>query len=176
MEQKNNAYAEALFLIAQEENRTEEYLEALKDICAVFRETPEYPLFLSSYTVSKEERVNAVEQAFGRALPEKAVSFLCILCERRRANEIFEIETEFEKMYFKKENISRACVTSAYPLNEEQAKRLEERLTKLCAHRIVTEFKTDGSLLGGIKVEVDGKIIDSSVRNQLNKLREVMDK
>ena len=164
MEQKINSYAEAFFLLAQEENRTQEYLTALYEICAVLKENPEYSVFLSSYSVSKEKRIEAVESAFSGRLPERAVSFLCILCEKRKVNEIEEITAEYEKMYFAQENISKAIITGAYPFDE------------LCGHRVIAEFYVDKTLLGGVKVEIDGKIIDSSVRNQLNKLREVMDR
>lgn len=176
METKTNSYAEALFLLAQEEECTEEYLSALKDICAVFGETPEYPVFLSSYTVSKEKRIEAIEKAFGERLPEKVVSFLCILCDRRKVTQIDEITEEFEKMYFEKENISKAVITSAYPLSEEQKEKTKAKLEAMCGHKVVTEFSLDKTLIGGMKAELDGRIIDSSVRNQLNKLREVMDK
>lgn len=176
MEQKVNSYAEALFLLAQEENCVKEYLDALYDICAVFRETPEYPVFLSSYTVSKEKRIEALETAFSQIIPERVLSFLCILCDRRRAGEIEEITAEYEKMYYALENISKANVSSAYPLDETQQKNVTAKLEKLCAHKVIAQFSVDKSLLGGMKIELDGRIIDSSVRNQLNKLREVMDK
>lgn len=176
MEQKINSYAEAFFLLAQEENRTQEYLTALYEICAVLKENPEYSVFLSSYSVSKEKRIEAVESAFSGRLPERAVSFLCILCEKRKVNEIEEITAEYEKMYFAQENISKAIITGAYPFDEEQKKKVKSQLEKLCGHRVIAEFYVDKTLLGGVKAEIDGKIIDSSVRNQLNKLREVMDR
>lgn len=176
MEQKNNSYAEAFFLLATEENNTQEYLDALSDICAVFKENPEYPVFLSSYTISKEKRIEAIEKAFGGRLPERAVSFLCVLCEKRRVSEIEEIRAEYEKMYFARENISKAVISAAYPLDEEQKAKLKDRLEKMCGHSVIAEFTVDKSLIGGMTVELDGRIIDSSVRNRLNKLREVMDR
>lgn len=176
MEQKTNSYAEALFLLAQEENCTQEYLTALYDICRVFDENPEYSVFLSSYTISKEKRLEAIESAFSGKLPERVVSFLCILCDKRRTGEIREITAEYEKMYFEKENISKAVITAAYPLSEEQKAKISSKLEKLSGHRVMAEFSVDKALLGGMKIELDGKIIDSSVRNQLNKLREVMDR
>lgn len=176
MEKKVNSYAEALFLLSQEEGRSQEYLTALCDICAVFKENPEYPEFLASYAISKEKRIDAIEKAFDGVMPEKVVSFICILCEKRKVFEIEEITAEFEKMYFETENISKAVIKGAYPLSDEQKAKVKEKLEKLCGHRIVAQFETDHSLIGGMTVELDGRIIDSSVRNRLNKLREVMDR
>lgn len=176
MDKKVNSYAEALFLLAQEENRTEEYLKALYDIGAAFKENPEYSDFLASYTISKEKRIEAVEKAFGDTVPERVLSFICILIEKRKIHELGEIISEFEKMYFEAENISKAYVTSACALSKEQSEKIAAKLEELCGHRVIVEFAVDSTLIGGVKVEVDGKIIDSSVRNRLNKLREVMDK
>lgn len=176
MEKKVNSYAEALFLLSREEESSREYLTALCDICTVFRENPEYPVFLASYAISKEKRIEAIEKAFGGRIPERVVSFICILCEKRKIFEIEEIKSEFENMYFQAENISKAVVTGAYPLSDDQKAKMKEKLERLCGHRVEAQFETDRSLIGGMTVELDGRIIDSSVRNQLNKLREVMDK
>lgn len=176
MEKTVNSYAEALFLIANEENRAEEYLSALYKVCEIFRENPEYKVFLSSYTVSKEKRIEAFEKAFSGILPDRVLDFMCILCDKRKTGDIEEITAEYEKMYFAAENISKASVISAYPLDEKQLEAIKARLEKICGHRVKTEFSVDQALIGGMKIEIDGRVIDSSVRNRLNKLREVMDK
>lgn len=176
MDKKVNSYAEALFLLAQEENSTQEYLTALYDIGAVFKENPEYSDFLSSYTISKEKRIEALETAFGEAINERVISFMCILIEKRKVHELEEIISEFERMYFEAENISKAYITSACELDKEQSEKIAAKLEKICGHKVIVEYLVDSALLGGMKIEVDGRIIDSSVRNRLNKLREVMDK
>lgn len=170
------SYAEALFLIAKEEKKEEEYLSSLYEVCTAFEENPEYSVFLSSYTVSAEKRVEAFREAFGGKLPENVESFICILCEKRRTGELKEITEEYEKMYFAENSISKAYVTSAYPLDMNQREKLKNRLEEICGHRVKAEFFTDKNLLGGIKIEIDGKVIDSTVRSRLNKLREVMDR
>ena len=170
------SYAEALFLIAKEEKKEEEYLSSLYEVCAAFEENPEYSVFLSSYTVSAEKRIEAFREAFRGRLPGDVESFICILCEKRRTGEIKEITREYEKMYFTENNISKANVTSAYPLDTEQREKLKKRLEEDCGHKVKAEFFTDKALLGGVRIEIDGKVIDMTVRSRLNKLREVMDK
>ena len=176
MESNANSYAEALFSLAQDEKSEKEYLSSLYDVCSVFRENPEYPVFLSSYTVSKEKRIEALSTAFSASLPENVLSFLCILCEKRNITQLEEITREYEKMYFSAFNISKAYVTSAYPLDNEQSAQLIKKLEEMTGRSVTAEFLTDKSLIGGIKAEIDGRIIDYTVKNRLNKLREVMNK
>lgn len=176
MDKTVDSYAEALFLIAKEENLEEEYLNSLNDVCSVFDENPEYSEFLSSYSISKEKRIESLEKVFSAILPENVLSFLCILCDKRRIKELKEITKEYERLYFSLADISRAYVRSAYPLDDEQKKSVTAGLEKFCGHRVIADFAEDKSLIGGVQAEVDGRVIDTSIRNRLNKLREVMDK
>lgn len=174
--EKINSYSEALFLIAKEKKREQEYLTALKDICSVFEENPEYAEYVSSYAVSEDKRIEAVRNAFSSSMPQDVFSFLCILCERHKSGQIKLITDEYEKLYFAQEGISKVRITSAYPLDEKQKERLIFQLEKKYRRKTAPEFFTDKALIGGIKIEIDGSVIDSSVINRLNKLREVMDK
>ena len=84
MAQISNEYAEALFALALETGSVKEYSEALDIVLNLMKENPEYFDFLSSPDIPKQERVGALESAFGGKIPETVVSFLCLLCDRGR--------------------------------------------------------------------------------------------
>ncbi|HAX83278.1 MAG TPA: ATP synthase F1 subunit delta, partial [Ruminococcaceae bacterium] len=84
MAQISNEYAEALFALAMENESVKEYSEALDIVLKVMIENPEYIDFLASPDIPKQERVGAIESAFGGSIPETVVSFLCLLCDRGR--------------------------------------------------------------------------------------------
>ena len=134
---------------------------------------PEYLDFLSSPNIPKSERIAAIEQAFSGE-HEYIVSFLSLLCEKGRIREIRECISEFKQLCDAADKISVAQVTSAFELSESQRSALTAKLQKLCGNRVVLDCKTDNSLMGGVIVSVDGKVIDGSVRHQLHQLKEVM--
>ena len=63
-------YGTALFELAKEEGIDKEMLEILREVRGIFRAEPEYMELLSAPTISAEERVKAVDQAFRNEVPD----------------------------------------------------------------------------------------------------------
>jgi F-type H+-transporting ATPase subunit delta len=66
----------------------------------------------------------------------------------------------------------RATVTSAGPLGEHQLERLREAIGRMTGRSIVLEAKTDPSLIGGVVAQVGAKLLDGSLRTQLERMRD----
>lgn len=64
-----------------------------------------------------------------------------------------------------------ATVTVAAPLTDAQQKRLEDALAKAYSASVKLNIETDPSLLGGIKVQIGGEILDGSLISRLNQAR-----
>ncbi|MFQ5780407.1 MAG: FoF1 ATP synthase subunit delta, partial [Nitrospiria bacterium] len=65
-----------------------------------------------------------------------------------------------------------AKVVTAVPLSKETEKKLVETLSDLIGGAVFLEKSIDPALLGGIVVQIGERIIDGSLRGQLNRLRE----
>ena len=74
------------------------------------------------------------------------------------------------------ERISNARVTSAVELTEDEKNRLCKRLCEKLKAEVKIEYFIDEGLLGGLIVEVDGTVIDGSLRHRLREVKEVMNK
>ena len=173
MVQTEREYAEALFSVALEENSAEEYLEALLTLRKVIGENPEYIEFLASPAIPMSERAVAIDEAFG-SMPEYVVSFIKLLCENSKARNLFGCINEYERLCSVFSNKANAVVYSAVELNDAQKKALAEKLLKLTEKTVEVSYIIDESLIGGIKIEVDGKTIDGSVKNRLSEMKDVM--
>ena len=173
MAQVINEYAQALFDLSKETDSVKEISSALDAVLTVTDENPEYLDFLSSPNIPKSERIGAIEEAFA-FLPEYVVSFISLLCEKGRIREIRECIAEYKQLCDAADKISVAQVVSAVELSAAQKDALSKKLEGVCGNRVVLDCKTDKSLMGGIVVSVDGKVIDGSVRHQLHLLKEVM--
>jgi F-type H+-transporting ATPase subunit delta len=64
-----------------------------------------------------------------------------------------------------------ANVTVASELSDSQLERLEASLTKTYGQEINLNVEIDPSILGGVKVQVSGEIIDGSVVARLNQAK-----
>jgi F-type H+-transporting ATPase subunit delta len=59
----------------------------------------------------------------------------------------------------------------ASPLEQAQLDRLEKVLAKTYGQELNLNVEIDPSVLGGVKVQVSGEIIDGSVATRLNQAR-----
>ena len=170
----SSEYAQALFMLAMENESGEEYSDALDLISDMLRENPEYIDFLSSYFVPLEERLDAVAKAFSDSVPGYVLSFVKLLCEKRHISEFFLCAEEYKALLAETKKISYAIVTSAVELNDKEKASLEEKLKKISGHTVVAEYTIDKTILGGLVVEMDGKIMDSSLQKHLKEVRDVI--
>ena len=76
---------------------------------------------------------------------------------------------QFKARYNEDHNIAEAVVTTA--LTEAQAQALKERLEKISGKTVLLTQKTDSTVLGGIRVELEGKQLDGTVQERLSSLK-----
>lgn len=172
----SSEYATALFALAIENGKENEYRNALEGILTVISENSEYIDFLASPAIPLKIRLNEVDRAFSSFAPEEVVSFVKVLCERGRIKEITECIEEFARLVDEKNKVSIAKVTSPVELTELQKIKLIEKLEKLSGNRVKLECIVDSAIIGGLMIEIDGKMMDGSVRYRLNDLKEVIKK
>jgi F-type H+-transporting ATPase subunit delta len=174
MTQISKEYAVALFMLACEKKKREEYDAALKTLHDAFSENPEYLVFLSSRGIPLSERLDAIEQAFSKQLPEDVVSFLKLLCEKGRVNCFSDAVQEYQNLLNASKRVSNAKVISAVALSDEEKEKLGQKLKAISNTTVKMEYVVDASLLGGVIVEIDGKVLDGSIKNRLRDIKEVM--
>ena len=72
------------------------------------------------------------------------------------------------------EHISNAKVTSAVQLTDEEKQKLKNKLESVYRGEVNIEYFIDETLIGGLIVDVDGKIMDGSLRSRLHDVKGVM--
>lgn len=174
MMQTNKEYATALFSLAAENDAVDEYQKSLQEIKKIFKENPEYTNVLKSPAIPLSERISFIEETFGETYTEYLVSFLQVLCENGHISEIISCIDEFFELVRVYKNRTIATVYYVKPLTEKQKSALLEKLQKISGKVIEPEFIKDESLMGGIKVQIDDKIFDGSIKNRLNKVKGVI--
>ena len=158
MTETARVYGGSLYELAQEEHLEEEILSEMKEIRALFRENPEYPRLLSEPSIPRKERIGLIDAAFGSQAEPYLVNFIKLLCEKNLLREFGGCQEAFQRRYFAAHNIAEAVVTSAASLSKEQEELLKKKL------------ETDPSVLAGVRVELDGKLFDGTVKGHLAEL------
>lgn len=174
MMEMSKEYATALFMLAREKGTEGEFAKSLEQIVGIFSKNPEYIELLATPSISKEERVQIIEDAFGKIAPEHVVSFLKLLCERGRIRQLYECVEVYNKLLDEDMKISVARVVSCVELTKIEKDRLKKRLEKITGRKVILECEVDKSTLGGLVVFVDGKVIDGTLRHRLDEMKDVM--
>lgn len=167
-------YGTALFMLACEEDAKREYSQALDMICKVFSEQPQYALMLASPGISLNDRIFAITEAFGGCVPENVLSYVQLMCEKGRISYFPESAEVYRELLDASERRYIARVTSATELTDAEKEKLIGKLCTVYGGNVVGEYFVDPSLMGGVVVDIDGKIIDGSVRSRLQGVKEVM--
>ena len=161
------AYAEALFMLAEELGETEAVKRDIDVLTRAISESPAYPELLDTPAISKDERLSLVDGAFS-SLNKNLLNLIKILSEKRHARLLPSIAEEFLAMYDTSRGIERVDAVSAVPLTEGQVERLRTKLEKLTGKQIIVRNTVDPALLGGMKLRYMGIQLDGSVKSKLD--------
>ena len=170
----DKTYGGALYQLALEENLEDELLGQLGAVCALMRETPDYLRLIGSRALPKAERLSLLDEAFSGKVHPYLLNFMKILCERDAFGRIEGCRDAFVTDYNERHGVIPAKVVSATPLTAEQEKRLTAALEKKTGKTIVLTSRVDPSLVGGMRVEMDGKRYDNTVASKMEHLRRAL--
>lgn len=176
MNKTSNEFAEALFALCMENHDQQETLQALHLVRDSFAAQPQALDMLDSPAISKAERRKTLEDAFSQHVPQHVMGYLDLLCQNGRMRQLNESILRFEELYDSANKLSTAVVTSAVALSETEKEQLKSKLEARLHRTIRLECQVDASLLGGAVVEVDGKVIDGSLKHKLHEIKEVMNR
>ncbi len=173
MVQMSKDYAMALFMLTSEENCQEDVLESLETMVKAFNENEGFAELLSSPAIALSERLNIIDKTFS-GLYEYAVSFLKLICENRLVTSFCDCVEEYKALLSDVKKVSYAKVTSAVELTEKEKEALTAKIQNMCKNTVNLEMVVDSTILGGMIVEVDGKVIDASIKRRLSDIKDVI--
>ncbi|HWQ80357.1 MAG TPA: ATP synthase F1 subunit delta [Anaerovoracaceae bacterium] len=165
-------YGKALFEAAADGNKTDLILEEAQGLLDIFKREPEFFEFIKTPVISAEEKKLAVKKIFSGRICDELLNFLFILIDKRRAREFENIIKRYKQLMDESKGFSFGTIFSVNPLSREQLETFEEKTGRLIRKKVKLENKTDSAILGGVRIFIEGKVIDASVRKRLNDLSE----
>jgi F-type H+-transporting ATPase subunit delta len=165
-----HVWAESLFELAVEGNTLDETDKELSGLVKILEGTPQYIELLSSPTLSKDDKTEAVKKVFGGKISDTLQNFLCLLAIRGRIRYLFKIEEEWKIRFYKAKGIAQAEVVSAVPLSDKQKEALIAKLSKKYGKTIVLKESVDPAIIGGLSVKVGDELSDGSIRTKFENI------
>jgi len=169
-------YARALFDLAIDENKVEEIGEEVEAVAKILESDKSFYEFFVTPLVSKREKLDLIEKAFGGRVSKNTENFFKVLIENGRGNEFLGISSQYNKMQLEYFNMIEAVAFTVQPITELQRKALVEKLEKETGKKVILKNTIDKSLLGGMLIKIGEKEIDGTVLNRLKNLQAAITK
>lgn len=172
----SKVYGDALFEEAMEKNCIDAWYGEVQELKSIFMENSDLVQLLNHPQIVKEEKIKVVQNIFSGRLSEGMVGFLVIVIEKGRQNAMLSILDYFIDRVKEYKKIGVVTVTSAAELSEEQKKKIQSKLLETTDFKsLETCYHVDRALIGGLVIRIGDRVVDSSIRTQLEELkRELM--
>ena len=165
-------YAQAAFQLALETDALDQWGQELGQVAQASDE-PELRAFWEHAKVPTDQKLALVDQALpdGQPLVRNLISLLIL---RGLAGRLPEIYAEYRRLVNEHQGRVQVDVTSAVPLEDAQRDRISNALRGIVNKDIELVTHVDPSILGGLVLMVEDKLIDGSTRARLQRLRRNM--
>ena len=160
-------YAQVLSELAEQSqivDAVKDDLDALTNLSVQIRDFK--TLMVSPY-FSEEHKKQLVHKVFSGRLNELTVNFLMVVIEHDRAIFLPQITTRYNEFWESYHGYCRVKATVARAMSNSETESLTEDIAAAINSKIKLELVVNPSVIGGIAIRYDNKIIDNTVINRL---------
>lgn len=169
-----HAYATALLEVAKAEGAIERVENELFRVARAIESNDQLRMALSDQAVPAVQREKIVEQLLGNIASPITTSLVSFVVGAGRARALPEIIDEVVRRSAVERGETVAEIRTALPLDDDQQTRLAEALSRQTGKKVSLKVVVDPSVLGGVVAQIGDEVIDGSVRNRLQQLKEAI--
>lgn len=167
----SKTYGDALFELAVEEQKADEFLQEVSAIRAALSENPELARLMDHPKIVKEEKIKLIEECFRGRVSDDMVGFLVIVVTKERYGELQDIFAYVTARIKEYKKIGVANVVSAIGLDDRWKKKIEQKLLETTGFETMEiSYRVDKSLIGGLIIRIGDRVVDSSLKHKLEGL------
>lgn len=174
MTEVGSVYGQALYDLALEEALTKPVLDELEVLLLGFEAEPDFVRLLSTPTLTKQERCQILDQSFRGKVQPYVLNFLKILTEKGYMRHFSDCCTAYREQYYKDNDILLVKAVTAVPMTKEQLVKLTRKLGTITGKQIELRNQVDPDVLGGVRLDYDGKRLDDTVSHRLEAVRTML--
>jgi F-type H+-transporting ATPase subunit delta len=169
-------YARALFDFSNDQNIMHKVTADFQNLEVFLKQTPELIQYLNNPLATNESKTEVISKTLQSQINKETFQFLLVLVKRNRINLLQLIIESYLQLVYLLASIKIIEVSSAFPFTNRQKNTLIKKLKEITKAREIRLFiKVDSSLIGGFLIKTDSKIIDFTIKNQLEELAKHLD-
>jgi ATP synthase F1 delta subunit len=164
-------FAQALLELAivhKLESQVDQELEAIKGIVVSM---PTFKLLLKDPSLSESEKRKVIDAAFEGKVSEITLNTLRVMNRHGRLGLLVETADEYHKRLDAHLGRVKVQITSATALDAELAEQVKQRVGAALGKTPIIESKVDPEIIGGLVLQIEDKLIDGSVKKQIELMK-----
>ncbi len=166
-----SSYTKALIVLSKEENIEEEFSKNVDDFLELLTINKEFNYFIRNNVYTFNEKLEVLEllnDFFG----EYFLNFIKVLIKDKNQKNLISILKAYKIEKELEQNIIRGKIFTAYELSSEKISILETKFSKMFNKTILLTAEIDKTLISGIRVQVQDRVFDYSIKEELNQIKE----
>ena len=166
-------YARALLDVVLNENGNPEQVEReLTQFADLIAGNRELQSVLVNPAVPVSGKRGVMKELTGRVtLSSPVAKLLLMLADRDRLALLPDLLAVYRERLMDYQKVVRAEVTTAMPLGDAHAARLQQKLAEVTGRRVMMTTSVDPGLIGGVVARIGGTVYDGSVATQLETVK-----
>lgn len=170
-------YAKALLNLAGSNQNIEKVGEQLMEIADLFQENTGLRSIMLDPNISKEKRSSVIGNLVDKMACQELLSKYCrYLTARNRFDIIADISAAYNALASEKLGKATANVVVAETLSSKVQEHLKKHLADYTGKEITLAVEVDPTILGGAITSINSLVLDGSIKNKLNLIRETISK
>jgi len=165
------SYAQSLLELAEEQNQPEPIAQELNQLAEIIEQIPTFGEYLADPGISHEDRAKTLQHVFAGKVSKLMWNFLGVLNLKRRLKNLPEIASAYDDLLDEKLGKIEVDVTVAHKLSPDQLEQVRQRISQALKKDAVLHQYIDDSLIGGLLLRIQDKLIDASVKSQLQLMK-----
>jgi F-type H+-transporting ATPase subunit delta len=169
-------YARALYDFSIQQNIMHQITADFQNLEVFLSRTEELKDYLNNPVVSLEAKREILTKILKPNLNTETFKFLMVLVNRDRINLLNSVIDNYLKLVYQLASIRMIEISTAFAFTNKQKNELIKKLKELTEAREIRLIITvDSSLIGGFLIKTNSKVIDFTVKNQLQNLANHLD-
>ena len=169
------SYSQALYELALEEKKLNDVEEHIISILKLISQSEDFNLLIKDPTNKQLDQLNAINAIFEKfSLNSLLKKFLNFLVMKRRFFYVEKILKNFLMICSKNRGEISAKLTVAKELNENEINKIKDELSKNFGSNVKLNYSYDSDLIGGLVMQVESVMIDTSIKNKLQQIKNKM--
>ncbi|MFN8606111.1 MAG: ATP synthase F1 subunit delta [Vulcanimicrobiota bacterium] len=169
-------YAQALFDMARAKNQLDAQLADLVKVQLIFRDHEQLTRALQAPTIPSPVKKSILQKVLSGRVTDTTLHFFYVLVDKGREIYVDSVVESYRELLRQSRDEVKVIVQSADKLDDNLIKQVEASMKSYTGKKVELEFEVVPELLGGLLFRIGDRIIDGSIRHQLNQIHERLSK